>query len=372
MNNCVLKIEADGRLNWFTLDESGHVLHCQEYNDFASLPRDAKHWVVLIPGQDVYVETITLPKASRNTLNQALPFLLEDKLLDPIENLYLVTTKIAASANYLVAAINRGKFIELYEQLKQNNLQPNAILPDFFAYPVKNGVWNLQLDDTHAIVRLDEYNGFSVAKANLSLALECASQTHKCVQFPRDQAAPAIFDLKIFSEKPIINFLQGEFRLQKKNNKKSLWPLARVLAAALFLIVVGGKLLQWSVYQHQYNQQRTQISTAVQALLPGASTSDDPKLLLLHELQRLTVEPGHDTFIKLLGSVGTILQRFPSVELQTLHYTDDVLTLKIKAHKLADFENFFQALAKSPFKIKQNQVSVNNNTVLGEIKVSQS
>lgn len=392
MNKCILKIEVDGKLNWFELDESGCVIRSQEFTEYSSLPRSTAQLVVLIPGQEVYLEQVKLPKMSGKSLSQALPFVLEDKVVGEVAQFYIVAAKITGSENHLIAAIQRERFETIYAKLQANNLRPSAIVPDFFAYPIQDGKWSLKLRQKDATLRIDTYSGFTVEQAYCEFALantlqkrdqetpiECSvindgvefnqEKFHNKLQFFIEEKDR--FDLQLFSEKPVINFLHGEYRAKKPSSqKKSSWPVAGWLGAILIVIVIGGKLVEWKIYQSQYHAQKTLVSTTVAQLLPTAANNDNPKQFIEHELHRLSSQKFDDTFIELLADVGKTLQGSPAVELQTLNYSDDTLSLKFKASKLSDLEGFSRALEQQQhLKITDSQVSVNNKSVFGEFKV---
>jgi len=245
------------------------------------------------------------------------------------------------------------------------------------------------------VVRTGDYTGFTITKDYFQLALhralantdlekpiDCLVSGDALMHYQEDfsdslsffpQPQKDVLDSAIFSDKPVINFLSGQYRLKKPAKEtRSYWRYVRYAFIAWLVILFAGKFVEWGVYHHQQKKLQSQITKTLNKVLPAAATSDDPKSLIEHEMQRMASQKKQDPFISILANVGSVLKQFPGAGLQTLNFSDNMLDIKLQAKELSVLESFSRALEQHHLVIKQNQVSTGTKSVIGEIKVGRA
>src|SRR3982750_1699390 len=81
--------------SWIVLDPQGNIEHTAAHSHLDLLPPQAKktHVTLIVPAQDIVLTAATLPKLNRQKLLQALPFALEDQLIDDIHELHFAAAE---------------------------------------------------------------------------------------------------------------------------------------------------------------------------------------------------------------------------------------------------------------------------------------
>lgn len=158
--------------------------------------------IAIIPGQDVLLTTAAL----------------EEDLLDEPEALHFATGPYQKDHPLAVAVIKKTVLEHWLGLLRQQQIQPNVLIPTTLALPCKENQWTITTINNMAHVRTGLYAGFSCEIANLALFL------------PAEQPSPIINDIAQptlavdLSNNPYINLLPTQHRLVPKN--KRAWLLA--------------------------------------------------------------------------------------------------------------------------------------------------
>ncbi len=393
----ILKINALDNFVWLVLDPMGKVLKTAHYTDIDSLPKLKleQKLIVLLPGQSIFMAAVDVPKTSRQNLVKALPFLLEEKIATDVLNLHIIAEKISAN-HYMAAAIDEKQFVKYFELIKRHGLSPRALMPDFMALAYDPDSWTIWLSNDYAVVRTGLMSGFTTREQNLRLTLELYKKLNDtnlvqtCRVFARSGEYDALkfsriskqqfnlvmmdqlpeFDLNLFSQAPKINFLNSKYRFKRQStNIKKYWRLA-VASMGLWLIcLVGGKIILSTHYQHYNNKQQAKIDQIDQRLLPGQSVSD-PRAEITQQITSLLQSRKQDDFEAIVAAVGAVISSSNQLELKSINYQDQQLTLTVSSEKLSTLGVFSRALESHGLVIKQNQVSTGTNTVVGQLVVA--
>ena len=138
----------------------------------ADLCRD-KDVIVIVPASDVVLMSALLPKMNRAKLLKALPFALEDHLVDDVETLHFATTEQPVDGRFPVAIVAREKIETWLSLLKSWGVTPYCMTPSTLALRRQESAWTIAADDT-AAVRLNGYQGFAADLSTLSSMLNLA------------------------------------------------------------------------------------------------------------------------------------------------------------------------------------------------------
>lgn len=394
--NSVVQIFLDESLVFYEVNAAGELLSSQFYLNFSALPKQAclRRCIILLPGQEIFFDTVSMPNTSRQNVMKALPFMLEDKLVGGTDQLHLVVDKIPNTHQYRVAAIDRARFEYYLSLIQQYGLMPIALIPDFLALPYDESSWTIKISYAVASVRCGRETGFTVAATHLPLSLQlkvkdsspsdqipvqlivqdqnydvaALSQVDTQFKFSRHESGP-IFDANLFDQKPLMNFLHGQYRVKPvKNRHKNYWRYVAYAFIAWVVIIFAAKLLEGIVYHHQSVALESQVKVLTQELFPDQGDSD-PKSLADFEIKKLTKAGHQDYFLMLLSRVASALRESAAVELKSLNYHDNKLVLVVKSAQLTIIENFSRALRQHGIIIKQNEVSTGENEITAELVV---
>ncbi|PCI44229.1 MAG: hypothetical protein COB51_10495, partial [Moraxellaceae bacterium] len=133
--------------------------------------------VVMVPGTDVLLTTISMPGRRTRHLKQALPFLLEEQLATDIEdNFFAVGAKYPSTNQYPVAVVSHTKMALWVELLSASGVNPDLVTSDVLLVPKADQGWSLLVSGELAWLRTDFLNGMCFDRQALPYVLESAVQ----------------------------------------------------------------------------------------------------------------------------------------------------------------------------------------------------
>lgn len=106
----LIHICSDETVKWFSLSAEGSIAQQGEVSSLADLSLTAAaQLVVLIPGQYVTTMVVKMPKMARSEMLAAIPYALEDKLAQNVEQLFFAVGERDKQGNVAVAVIAHDK-----------------------------------------------------------------------------------------------------------------------------------------------------------------------------------------------------------------------------------------------------------------------
>ncbi len=157
-----IEVDDPTRLRW---REAAGAWTSGNYAEFAATLA-GREPTLLLDGALVTLLLAELPTGDARTVRQALPYAIEERLAQPLEQVRLAHVPLAVG-RYLVAAIARPLFESIVQALRAAGLRPRAVAPEFCALPLAAASWTVVLDGDMATVRTAVYAGIKVTQAAL-------------------------------------------------------------------------------------------------------------------------------------------------------------------------------------------------------------
>lgn len=401
----IIRLNADptSKVEWITLDGQAQLTHGPELSSLADLSRFSQTHtiVVLIPARDVLLTEVTMPKMSSLRMRKAVPFVLEEELIEDVAELHFALGKAHPAQGVTVAVLKRSKLQQWLSLLQAANIPPAVLLPETMAIPYQADTWSVFLENGVALVRSGLTQGFAVDTGSLvkalqlaiagmakSPTLQIASSTGLAPELLADIkkqtgltittiTTPTNF-LSSFTNNVAIaelNLLQGDFQpKQVLTESKQKWCRIGYLAAIVLALWLFNPLLQYSVIKLQQFFVNHKIVRIYQQLFPNADIGGtDIHQRIIREMQRLQDQQTGGAFLDLLARVGATVKKFPNAEIKSLHYDKGrALTITVQAQ---DFDNL-AAMQKtwrgSDLKVQQLNANSQGQTVQGEFLIKDS
>lgn len=271
--------EANAAVYWWTRGADARSTHAGREESVAQLPPALRGGPVHVwtPAGDTLLTRTTLPTRSRARILQALPFALEDQLLDEPQNLHFAYVHEPDGA-LAVAVTKKARLNAWLEILKGAGVRPTSLCPATLALPLYPKAWSAAFVDNELWVRNGEHLGFvsaatldappPVLQAALKEAAATSNDPQQIIVFAppsgfdadRWSAAlgyPVISETTDFWESarpPALSMLQSDFgqvaHLQQLT--RPLWPAAIMLGLLLAATLVID-LIEWVRLRHQHN-----------------------------------------------------------------------------------------------------------------------
>lgn len=395
----VIYMHADvlSRPDWVVIDAEGVCSLETTDGDPVALEALARNRevIVIVPAESILLTSVTLPKMNRTRLLTALPYALEEQLVDDVELLHFASNEPDENGEVFVAIVAHDCMYEWKALLNEWHIKPEAMVPMTLAIPIEEGVLNV-VADSIIDVRTKLYSGFACDRVNIMACLNLA--------FTGDQVMPSVINIsntssepcadnlkvtakvsedfvtsgglleilaKTVSTTPYINLLQGAYSTHKsrlpqtQRLMRGLTVLAVSWVALLFLypvvsyFMLGGKLRQIDgEIGHIYKQN-----------FPQASSVTAPKMRMNDKLRQLESQTGENKLLTTLGYVGTGLTKAKNVKLKQVNYQNGVITMELSAASSDDFSSFADYLSSAGLSVKQENATLSGSHINATLQV---
>ena len=333
---------------------------------------------LLFDAADVFTASIDAPRMSESKLRQALPNLVEERLLTDAADCHLVHQIEGAEANLTrvaVAAIDRVALTRTMEAAAEADVRPRNAYSALYAVPPPSaGTLSVRVARGRGTVRTAEHSAFTFDVENeppaaLSIAVQQLG-IERIQVYGRDAAKLAPFaarlnvevidlrrDFDAASIAGAVNLLQGRFApaggfgmptVAALLRSGRLKPLLSWAVVWLAIFVVG-----LNAYRFKLQSESHTLRSAMQMAFRSAFPSEalvEPVIQTQRHLRELRARAGQsspDDFSVLNAQAAQLLSSAPVGALAGMEYRDAALTLKFKpgVATSAGFQNALRAQA---------------------------
>jgi general secretion pathway protein L len=333
---------------------------------------------LLFDASDVFTALLDAPRMSEARLRQALPSLVEERLLTDAADCHLaysVQGSAGTSTQVCVAAIDRVTLTRALEAAAEAELRPRNAYSALYSIPPPAGATlSVRVERGRGTARTAEHAGFAFDLDNEpAAALSIAVRQLGIIRihaYGRDaarllplaaQLGVEVVDLKRdFDPASIsdgINLLQGRYAptgrfgmpmVAALVRSGHLKPLLAWAAVWLTIFVIGLNAYRWKL-ESENRSLRSSMLTAFRSAFPNESAVDTVAQAKIHlrELRARSGQASPDDFSVLNAQVGPLLSNAPLGALAGVEYRDAALTLKFKpgTASAAGFQNALRAQA---------------------------
>ncbi|VAX11511.1 hypothetical protein MNBD_GAMMA25-1012 [hydrothermal vent metagenome] len=358
--------------------------------------------IVYVPGQDVLLTQIRLPDNRRKQLINALPYALEDELIDDVEGLHCVLGSRIEPGRYNVAVISHDKMRNWTESLQHAGIRVQRLVPDSLLPSYKADSWSVfsEPNSEQILVRTDLEQGFVCAKQNLitfiqkaaaeensapakiilfhcenidESALEVAVSGHsELVWSENPQIEDALSLLSLESENTDLNLLQGPYAPRSRIGQHLRpWYPSAALLGLLLLIGLATNIIHYYSLQDQNAQLEKDIIASFRQAFPEIKRVVNPQAQMRHHLSRLRGNAKQGpSFAKMLATIGPLAKREKNLAIQHLRYQKGQMELLMDLPDLQALERFKQTLSKrTPWEIELKSANSADNKVQGRMLI---
>jgi general secretion pathway protein L len=355
---------------------------------------------------DVYTATVEAPRLGEAKLRQALPHMLEERMLgDPADHHFAsmpsraeATTDAAAGRTIIgaiydapstvpgqrlsVAAIDRATLARMLEACAQAQLQPRAAYSELYTLPrPNNGVFGLKISrgrgrglmrtglDQACVLDLRDgaAGALGLARAQteirqlLVFAVSAGSPTQPLpaldkLGIPRQDAGHPV-DVDAIAD--AVNLLQGSYasaggygltgRLLARLSRDGAWKAPAVWLGVCFAIAVGGLNAYWLKLDSQFEGVRASMQHAFRDAFPNEPVVDELAQARRNvaALRARAGRPSSDDFSVLNAQAAQLLADAPVGVVAAIDYANGSYTLRFAPGSMdnAALRNALQARA---------------------------
>jgi general secretion pathway protein L len=356
--------------------------------------------IVYVPGMDILLTRINLPGGRKTQLRNALPYALEDSLIDDVETLHCALgSRIDDSAYH--AAVVADEAMQYWQTLLQEaGLYPKVMQPDTLLLPWRDGQWSLFCEGDIVRVRTGAAEGFICSTDSLSsflkLTLDNSGQprpdslllshcNHGAVELSelpeeieiiRDDkhSADTIDAYLLITEntEPAINLLQGPYAPDSRIHKQlQPWYATAALAVVLLLLGLGNNILEYQSLSRQSTQLQDQMMQVFQSVYPGARNVSNPYQRMQSELKKTQGAHEELLFREMLTQIAPVARSTRNIKIMNLRYHQGQIELLVELPDLESLEGFKQQLQKNtPWEVTLRSADASEDKVMGRLLIS--
>jgi general secretion pathway protein L len=328
--------------------------------------------VLVAPGELATLHRVALPGRKRAQWIQAVPYALEDQVVEDIEHLHFSLGSLSEEGRLPVAVIQRTVLRAWLDRCAEAGIAPAVVVPEPLLLSWEEGDWSVLLEAGRAVVRTGRWEGFAVELELLDLlfaqalaeAGEARPQRLRIWGDPPPTLVvadliPLVEDrspepLAVFAAayRPgaALDLLQGPFsRRAHWGRWVRPWRMAAVLAG-LWLLAQGiAQIHERFWLEREVIALRTEMARLYQDAVPGATRIVNPQAQLEAHLRELRSGGARtETFLELLYRGGQPLTQFPDVILRALSYRDGRLSLDLHGGSPAVLDQLQRQLNEQP------------------------
>ena len=241
-----------------------------------------------VPSERVTVHRIDAPTAPQRKWSELIPWILEDRLLQPVEDMHFVIGSVVTEGDNRqvdITVVSKQDMREWLRIADNASVTPTALVPDYLALPSEEGRISIVWREGSLLVRDAAGNGFSAAPVlawslvrRLIAAADIAPRLS--ISVPDDTLIPEDFleDTDInaadidwqLSELPLsANLMRGEFASSAKQISSSSWLSSAALLVLALVLGFGYLQVSNAALEERVMTLEKQVSTGFGNVFKG-------------------------------------------------------------------------------------------------------
>jgi general secretion pathway protein L len=199
---------------------------------------------VVVPTNNIAFFAVEMPKVARSKWAQLVPWLLEDKLLAPADDVHFAFGERNLDGLVPVAVVDKAvmqSWVDSFEAVAVENC-----VADIFELPFIEGKWVVSYQADYARVRSGVCEGFAGSK----VWVDSIIAAHSAIEL--EIYTDDFIATKVMEPATSINLLQGSYKPNKSKGSSELaaWLPIALTAVAILLLLTMTILLE----AYQFNQ----------------------------------------------------------------------------------------------------------------------
>lgn len=135
--------------------------------------------IVLAPTEHLFLTSVAVADGQRRHLKQVLPFMVEEKVIDPIESMHIATPAVWQGNTVDVACIRRDSLAQWLACLEAVDIMPDYLFADAQCVTAEQGEWQFLFDGNRVL--LGDGDNSAAAKSRLKTAPTAMAATESTV-----------------------------------------------------------------------------------------------------------------------------------------------------------------------------------------------
>lgn len=349
----------------------------------SAVPTFYQHEItIVIPGEQVTTRLIDIPKGSKRHFKKALPFLLEDELATPVEELHFALAKPNNEDQVLCAIIEKQVLNNYLELLTDAGITASNLIPDYWllAKDSQNQSSTKKFNNK-LLVRSSNDTGITIplalVRSNHTLPNNLLENLGFSIEQPHVEQIDQIPELQSINvNQAPLNILQAKYTpaIQQSNNS---WIKSTVIAASICILIFMIYFLSAGWY---FNQQArtmtTEAKTAYKELFPNETRIIDIRRQMAAHLNQDGNGVTDKLFFRLTGVVAEAIAGETNEQATIRHlryeHKDGTLQLELQAKSMGYAHNLQSRLQEMGVVAEVLSANSNDEGAIARLKLSEN
>lgn len=356
--------------------------------------------IVVLPGEDVLYLTAEIPGKNTQRILQAVPYALEDSLIDDVDNLHFAIKKQNEKSEdnyYQVSVVNKQKLEAIITQLEKHGVYADVISADYFLLKNENTLFSenerILFNGNASKFSLDIKNindfapYFSTSKPEA--LIQCDKGTAENTRsdgavknFGLDEETlnivfcenhPLLCLVENSSSDKAINLLQGQYKKRKNWSKTGKrW----VPVAALFLLWLslqgGFFIVDYMSLSSQSKALTENINLVYKKTFPESRRIIDAKAQMKQKLSSLRKRKGQSGrgFTEMFSASADVFSKIKELKIKSLRYYDGNINVELMLPDLQILDKLkSQLVEKKGYQVEIKNVSSGKQSVTAVLQI---
>jgi general secretion pathway protein L len=394
---------------WMVCNEDGQVVIdavSGELSQAAPLGT-TRRVVVILPAGDALVTESEAPAKSSAKLAQVIPYALEERVADEIENLHFaIGERNATTGRVAAVVIERSRLDARLAELHAAGLHPVAAYSEASLLPSMPGQLIALLDGDSITLRAEGSPPLVLPALSITDAIEMALSQQLPPVAGLEAAAPGLllyaghdewqahqdeFDalrerftgvkVQLLPSGPLsvlapaaaaddaVNLLQGALAATSPHEMRwQSWRVAAVLAGVLFCLHFGARYFELNRLRQAEATLDAGIEDAFRSAMPGQQNATNARRRVEQRLLELR-SGGGGTLLPVLVAVAQARNAAPGATIEGMTYQDGVLEMRILAADTASLDAIGRQLRASNWLAELKAVTASGDSYRGSVQV---
>jgi general secretion pathway protein L len=331
--------------------------------------------IMLAPGEDMLLTTVNVPARNRQRLLQALPYALEDRIAQDVEQMHFAPGLRHLDGSVPVAVLERQVLDQWLGELRAAGIEAARMIPDVLALPYQAGDWTLAIDGDMALLRTGPQRGLAIETDSLAAVLSAALDEAEDARperlhvyapqsdiaelealatlglelVPHPQSAPVLAMMAPQATTgEAIDLLQADYaRRERLRGDWRRWRAAAITFAALVAVNLGMLTYDQIRLSRQSTQLQAEIESIYHQAFPETQRVVDPRVQMERGLASLRgggAESGG--FLDLMRAIAETISGTRGAVIQRIAYQDGRLDLSIHVPDLQQLDTMVRQLGE--------------------------
>ena len=349
---------------------------------------------IVLPGEDVLFLDAKVPGKNSQRVQQAIPYVLEDNVIDDVDDLHFsINKKQIVNGEqtdlYDVSIINKKYFELIIRQLESVDIYADVMTVDYLLLQENNSLF---FDGKRVLFNSKDSKFSCSIDSSLTINDKCLTETKSINLMACDKDArleKIVGDIScyetLYAEEPLIylvknrtdssvNLLQGLYKKKKDWSQTGrTWLPVMILFFVWVFIKTGFFIVEYINLSSESEILKTEITKIYKNTFPDSRRIIDAKAQMQQKLTSLQKRKGQSGrgFTEMLSASATVFSKTKGLNIKSLRYYDGRINIELQVANLQVIDSLKEQLTVDKgYKVEIQNVSSDKENVTAKLQIT--